>query len=155
MLFSFFWWCKKKFELAAIKNLKKKFDIPESVELFYPIVYVGNISIGENTYLMKYCELVTGTKSKITIGANCALAKNVTIRALTHEKGKPFFRLKNLREKDIVIGDNCWIGANVFIKEGVSIGVNCIIGANSVVTKSFPDNSIIGGVPAILIGENN
>lgn len=154
-IFSMFWVFKKKFESAAIKNLKEKFKIPESVEIFYPIVYVGNITIGENTYLMKYCELITGNESKIVIGANCAIAKNVTIRALTHKKGMPFYRLSNLREDDVVIGDNCWIGANVFIKEGVVLGSDCIVGANSVVTKSFPDKSIIGGVPAKLIGFNS
>ena len=31
---------------------------------------------------------------------------------------------------------------------GISIGDNCIIAAGSVVTKSFPNNSIVGGVPA-------
>lgn len=154
MIFTLAWWFKKKFESAAIKNLKKKFIIPESVEIFYPIVYVGNISIGENTYFMKYCELVTGSSSRIIIGANCAIAKNVTIRALTHAKGLPLKRLSNLIEKDVIIGDNCWIGANVFIREGVVLGNDCIVGSNSVVTKSFPNKSIIGGVPAKLIGLN-
>lgn len=154
MIFSIIWWCKKRFEKAAIDNLKKSFNIPKSVEIFYPIVYVGNITIGDNTYFMKYCELVTGSESRIVIGENCAVAKNVTIRALTHKKGMPFKRMSNLTEQDVIIGDNCWIGANVFIKEGVVLGNDCIIGANSVVTKSFPDKSIIGGVPAKFLGIN-
>ena len=154
MAFSILWWCKKQFEKSAIENLKKSFKLPKSVEIFYPIVCVGNIEIGENTYLMKYCELVTGSNSKIVIGANCAIAKNVTIRALTHAKGMLLKRTSNLAEKDVVIGSNCWIGANAFIKEGVVLGDDCIIGANSVVTKSFPSKSIIGGVPAKLLGIN-
>lgn len=103
---------------------------------------------------MKYCELVTGADSTITIGSNCAIAKNVTIRTLTHKKGEDLFRNKNLTEKNTSIGNECWIGANVFIKEGITLGNKCIIGSNSVVTKSFPDNSIIGGCPAKLIGIN-
>jgi len=154
MVFSIAWWFKKWFEKAAIENLKRSFNVPKSVEIFYPIVYVGNIEIGENTYFMKYCELVTGSTSKIVIGSNCAIAKNVTIRALTHIKGAPLKRTSNLTEKDVLIGDNCWIGANVFIKEGVVLGNDCIIGANSVVTKSFPSKSIIGGVPAKILGIN-
>jgi acetyltransferase-like isoleucine patch superfamily enzyme len=36
----------------------------------------------------------------------------------------------------------------------VVLGNDCIVGSNSVVTKSFPDKSIIGGIPAKLIGLN-
>ena len=47
----------------------------------------------------------------------------------------------------IVIGSNCWIGADVTILPGVSIGNNTIIGAKSVVTKNIPDNVIAVGNP--------
>ena len=46
------------------------------------------------------------------------------------------------------IGDNVIIYAGAKIIGGIRIGNNCIIGANAVVTKSFPANCIIGGVPA-------
>lgn len=155
LLFNLLWKLKLSFERRAIENLKDIYGIPDSVEIFYPIVYSGNITIGAHTYFMKYCELVTGPSSKISIGSNCAFAKNVTVRALTHDYDKPLARLTNLKEADVRIGDNCWIGANVFIREGVELGNNCVVGANSVVTKSFPDNSIVGGVPARLIKAKN
>lgn len=34
----------------------------------------------------------------------------------------------------------------------VTIGNNCIAGAGAVVTKDVPDNSIVAGVPAKVIG---
>lgn len=51
----------------------------------------------------------------------------------------------------IKIGDRVWIGDKVTILPGVRLGSGCVVAANSVVTKSFPENCIIGGVPAKLI----
>jgi acetyltransferase-like isoleucine patch superfamily enzyme len=51
----------------------------------------------------------------------------------------------------VIIEDNVWIGEGAAIMPNVTIGSNSIIGANSVVTHSFPSNSVIGGIPAKLI----
>lgn len=57
------------------------------------------------------------------------------------------------KSSPIIIKKNVWIGANAVILPGVTIGNNCIVGAGSVVTKSFEDNSIIGGNPARIISK--
>ena len=41
-----------------------------------------------------------------------------------------------------------WIGSNVTILDGVTVGENSVIAAGAVVNKSFPNNVIIGGIPA-------
>lgn len=46
------------------------------------------------------------------------------------------------------IRDNVYIGNNCLIMPGVTIGENVIIAAGSVVTKSVPNNVVIGGNPA-------
>jgi acetyltransferase-like isoleucine patch superfamily enzyme len=51
----------------------------------------------------------------------------------------------------ICIGKKCWIGANVVILPSVTLGDDCIVGAGSVVKDSFPNRSIIAGVPAKLV----
>ncbi len=48
----------------------------------------------------------------------------------------------------VVIGDNVTLGSGARILGDVQIGNECIIGVNAVVTRSFPDNSIIVGIPA-------
>lgn len=53
----------------------------------------------------------------------------------------------------VTIKDNVYIGNNCLIMPGVTIGNNVIVAAGSVVTKSIPNNSIVGGNPARIIGE--
>ena len=55
---------------------------------------------------------------------------------------------KGTTRSSISIGENCWIGAKVTVLAGVNIGDNCVIAAGSVVTKDFPSNSVLAGVPA-------
>ena len=50
-----------------------------------------------------------------------------------------------------VIGNDVWIGANVFLLDGVTIGNGAVLAAGCVVTKNVPPYAIFGGVPAKLI----
>ena len=56
---------------------------------------------------------------------------------------------------DIHIGDGCWIASGAIIIGGVTIGENSIVAAGAVVTKSVPSGSIVGGVPARIIGRTD
>lgn len=51
----------------------------------------------------------------------------------------------------VTIEDDVWTGANITILKGVTIGRGSVVAAGSVVTKSCPPYSIIGGVPAKII----
>lgn len=51
----------------------------------------------------------------------------------------------------IVIGNNVYIGNNAMVMPGVTIGNNVLIAAGAVVTKSVPDNVVVGGNPAHVI----
>ena len=55
--------------------------------------------------------------------------------------------LRPLISSPVYIADDVWIGEGVTILRGVSIGRGSVIGAGAVVTKSFPEFSIIVGVP--------
>ena len=90
-------------------------------------------------------------KERITIGENCAIARNVLImdfdaHLITYEDGT-----NNRVTAPITIGNSVWIGAGATILKGVTIGDNAIIGAGAVVTKDVKANTIVAGNPAKLI----
>ncbi len=53
--------------------------------------------------------------------------------------------------KPVRIGDNCLIGANAVILEGIDIGDNSIVGAGSVVIDSIPAGKVAVGAPAKIV----
>jgi maltose O-acetyltransferase len=53
--------------------------------------------------------------------------------------------------KPISFGNNVWIGGGAIINPGITIGNNVVIASGAVVTKSFPDNVVIGGNPAKIL----
>lgn len=113
------------------------------------IVIGNNVGIGEFAYL--------GGAGGLQIGDECIVGQYLSCHPENHnyEDVSISIRHQGVSRKGIKIGANCWIGSKVTILDGVTIGAGCIIAAGSVVTKSFPENSIIGGVPAKLLKSRN
>lgn len=106
-------------------------------------LYCATISIGDNFSANKNCTIVA--RYGVTIGNNCMLAGNVSIYDHDHsfaEVGKSF-QDQDYIGAPIKIGNNVWIGANVFISKGVNIGDNVIVGAGTFVNSTIPSNSIV------------
>lgn len=83
----------------------------------------------------------------IYIGDKVMLGPNVTIATANHPINAEL-RARGLQyNKDVHIGENTWIGANVVILPGVHIGKNTVIGAGSIVTKDIPENVVAVGNP--------
>lgn len=53
-----------------------------------------------------------------------------------------------MSEGAVTIGNNCWVGARAVILKGVVLADYCVVAAGAVVTRSFSEGSVIGGVPA-------
>lgn len=54
--------------------------------------------------------------------------------------------------KDIIVEEDVWIGVNVTLLQGAHISRGAIVAAGAVVNKFVPPYSIVGGVPAKVIG---
>ena len=114
------------------------------------------LSIGEGSSIPRgrvfYC-----TKAPLTIGKMVVFGPNPTIITGDHRYDVIGSYIIDNHEKlpendaPVVIEDDVWCGANVTILKGGTIGKGSIVAAGSVVTKSFPEYSIIVGVPAKLI----
>lgn len=114
----------------------------------------GEIIAGANSYIGNYSSIGVIKGRKVVIGKNCHISHNVRIYTNSNIADQPFNNAsKKTVSGDVIIGDYSWIGANVFIVQGITIGKNAVIGANSVVTKDIPDNCIAAGVPARIIKE--
>ncbi len=88
----------------------------------------------------------------IEIGNGCMFGPDVYVTDSNHQM-KPGVSARELPMEigKVIIGDNCWIGAKAIILKDVVLGDNCVVAAGAVVTKSFPAESVIGGVPAKLL----
>jgi acetyltransferase-like isoleucine patch superfamily enzyme len=93
-------------------------------------------------------------KARITIGSHTMLGPNVTILTANHgfEARDVLVRDHPENERDVCIGEDAWIGANAVILPGVTIGKGAVVAAGAVVTADVEPFSVVGGVPARIIG---
>lgn len=133
--------------------------IHETVKIFPGAKVNGDIEIKENVSIW-YNAVIRGDTEKISIGKNSNVQDNCVLHCT---KGYP---IKigdgvSIGHGAVVHGceieDNVLIGMNSTILNGAHIGKNSLVAAGAVVTEnhSFPDNSLIIGIPAKAIKEVN
>lgn len=124
------------------------------IELTGSLKLLGQgMKIGNNVGLGSHGHYGSGA-GFVEIGNDTIFGNYVSLHPENHnysDKEIPI-RLQGVNSKGgIKIGNNCWIGAKVTILDGTVIGDNCIVAARAVVNGVFPDNVIIGGIPAKVI----
>ena len=111
----------------------------------------GRIILGEGSYIGRGSTIQAATGHKVSIGAGCAISHNVRIYTTSNIADQDFSGVKKVRMANVLIHDQVWLGANVFVNPGVEVGTNSVVGANSVLTRDVEPWTIVGGVPARLI----
>lgn len=164
--------CKSKIRLMGVINVDNNCYIDALSK--NGIVFGKNVSIGKNTTIECSGSLRNvgvglivgdnvglgthgffGCAGGVVVGENSIFGNFVSIHSENHnfQSTDTPIRLQGVNRTGVIIGSDCWIGAKVTILDGAIIGNGCIVAAGAVVKKgSYADNSIIGGVPAKVIG---
>ena len=116
------------------------------------LIHPENIFLGKNSYINGGM-IAASSEAKILIGDNCMISYGVHMRVDSHCHGKidvPMIR-QGHSHKNIVVGDDVWIGYGAQIMSGITIGSGAIVAAGAIVTKDVPAFSVVAGVPARMV----
>ncbi|TLX45203.1 acetyltransferase [Pseudoalteromonas phenolica] len=136
-----------RWEKAALLGFGKNTSIYDSSLVLGYVSVANDTWIGPNTIL-------DGSGGGLTIGAHCSISAGVQI--YTHDTVRRSLTggQAEIELAPTAIGNNCYIGPNSIIVKGIQIGDNVVVGANSLVTKHIPDNTVVYGTPAKVIGSS-
>lgn len=106
-----------------------------------------NIEMGDNSGIGANTQIPSDT----IIGKNVMLSRRCFILDRNHEFSRIDIPINNQGFKErrrTVIEDDCWIGLNSILTPGRHVNRGTIVAMGSVLTKDFPEFSIVGGNPA-------
>ena len=107
----------------------------------------ATLQVGDRTFFNDGCQIVC--KESVSIGSDCMFAE---LSCVMDSDQHPISENEQARHGAVVIGNNVWLGRNATVLAGVELGDHCVVAAGSVVTRSFPNRTIIAGVPGRAIG---
>lgn len=109
------------------------------------------VKIGNRTTFGNDC--MFGAAGGIEVGDDVVAGQFIRFHSENHNYNDltKLIREQGVSHKGIKIGNNCWIGAGAVFLDGAELGDGCVVGANAVVTKKFPDNVVLAGIPAKIV----
>lgn len=143
---------KSNYHLEGMRRMKRA-----KTAHLAPTMMIGNgerIEVGERTVITHGTTLLAGQHSgRIIIGEDVLIGPFclMTCASYGFNLGVPA-NVQPMLEDDIRIEDDVWLGAMVMVMPGVTIGKHAIAAANAVITHDVEPWSIVGGVPARVIG---
>lgn len=121
------------------------------------LIYMGaeirephKITIGKGTTIGHNCTL--DGRGGLHIGNNVNFSSEVMVWTMQHDPQCSYFGVES---SPVVIEDYAWLSCRTILLPGVTVGEGAVVAAGAVVTKSVEPYTIVGGVPAKLIGKRN
>ncbi len=101
----------------------------------------GLLKIGDYVNVNRNCMFVC--HKRIVIGNRCMFGPNVLVYDHDHCFNTNGVQGEDYKTGDVVIEDNCWIGAGAIILRNTHIGEGCVIGAGTVLKGDIPPHSLV------------
>jgi acetyltransferase-like isoleucine patch superfamily enzyme/glycosyltransferase involved in cell wall biosynthesis len=108
----------------------------------------SGISVGRNSTLGDH--LFIDGRAGVTIGDNVTIGGSASVYTAEHDPQSPTFAVASA---PVVIEDLCYVASHAVVLPGVRIGRGAVVAAGAVVVRDVEPYSIVGGVPARVIGE--
>lgn len=107
------------------------------------VPYPWKLKIGDYSWIGD--EVVLYSFAEITIGNHVVVSQKSYLCAGTHDYRSPAF---DIQASPIVIEDEAWVAADVFVAPGVTIGRGAVVGSRSSVFTNLPGMMLCIGSPA-------
>ncbi len=136
----------------------------------------AGLKIGDNCRIDRGVRLLAANQSELTletgvrvglysvfnggdsifVGKKTLISGFVYLQTSMHNyRGDGDIQSQGYEHAPIFLGEDNWLGTHAVIFPGVTLGKKCIVGSNSVVNKSFGENAIVAGAPAVLLKNRN
>lgn len=148
---------------VAVQQYVAPFDISKYGKLGrYCVVKSNSSLVPGNMYIDDWCIIqdkvnFISHKGKLIVKKYSVISSGCTIVPASHRLtvGIPFYLATtdhiNDSEGDIIIDEDCWIGAECILLPNIHIGRGVVVGAGSVLTRDIPPYAVVAGVPAKII----
>jgi len=107
------------------------------------ITFPWKVAIGDFSWIGDHVEIYS--LDRIAIGANSVISQRSYLCTGSHDIADTTF---SFVIAPIVVGDQVWLAADVFVAPGVSIGRGAVVGARRTVLRDIPAGMVAFGAPA-------
>jgi acetyltransferase-like isoleucine patch superfamily enzyme len=99
-------------------------------------------TIGQRCYI--------DARAGVRVEADASISREVCVLTAAHEPDSPDF---GASLAPVRFERRCWIATRAVVLPGVCIGEGAVVAAGAVVTRDVEPYTIVGGVPAKLLGK--
>jgi putative colanic acid biosynthesis acetyltransferase WcaF len=137
-------WPLHRFRVALLQAFGADIPAPHQVAV-YPsvtVTYPWLLRLEAHTMVGPHVRIYN--LARVTLRRGAQVSQHTHLCAGSHDHLQWSMPLVT---RPIVIGENAWLGADVFVGPGVTIGELCVIGARAVVVKDQPAHHVCAGHP--------